>query len=421
MVRLLFLANTSFLFLSSSTAALLGWQQLRVIAFSLILASLAAAAVLCVPRFTMRGRELPFVLLWLLACIALLDVGGSFHPYDYKIVFPVIGILVAPHLSHALDGINLPRVFLFILSTYVLVMCATMVIGAGNVVIRGHDAMSRLDLTGSVVTQASLCVVTFVLASVQAAHSKGIPRVLVLAIAILAGLLVMLTATRTALVTLIVMAALAILAGPDRGRQIRAGIIGVIGTVCLFAIYTLAVSDAFLLRLVGEGQHDYTSGRAHSLLYWLAMAAEQPLGHGIGTIRSMMEDGRPYIDGGLLLEWPHNELIRFYVEGGLPGLLLVLVLLVGMTRRALRAAGSSNDPIGRALVLVLAADMIAQCMLQNYFNTVYHSTMLLLILAVLCDRYAVARQEDRRLLEEGAEGRTGSGGTHVGYAGKFDL
>ena len=399
MVRLLFVASMSFLFLSSSTALLFGLQQLRVVAFALVLASLVIAAGLHKPRLVFRGHELPMVALWLLAIIALLDSTGSFHVYDYKIFLPIVGLLVAPAIASALDGIDLARLLYRLLALYVLVMMATFALGAGNVVFRGQHDMLRVDLTGSVVTHASLCVVALVTACVIAARESGLRKSLALTVAIAAVLSIMLTGTRTALVTLVLFAVLSIIAGPGRGKQLRLAFLGIASFAIVLAFHTLAVSDTFLSRLIGAGEADYSSGRLHSLAYWLAMAAERPLGHGIGTVREMLQEGRPHIDGGLLLEWPHNELVRFYVEAGLPGLLLIIMLIAGVTRRVLRAAAACSDSLTRAAILVLAADMIAQSLLQNYFNSVYHSTILLMITAMLCSRVADARQPCREVPE----------------------
>ncbi|MCB2054530.1 MAG: O-antigen ligase family protein [Geminicoccaceae bacterium] len=384
-IRLLFLAATSFLFLSSSAAALLGLQQARVALFSAIVALLAGACVLYRPIFARRGHELPVVLLWLLTTIALLDAGGTFDLLDYKILLPIVALLMAPHLAHALEDVDLAGLVAKVLGLYVLAMAVTVAAGADNVVLRGHDALMRLDLTGSVITHASLCTIALVLACNGAVERRGFARFTALLVALLALLMVLLSATRTALLTLVLMGLLSVAAGPERSRQLRTLVFVTLAGLVVFAVHTVAVSDAFLLRLVGDGTSDFTSGRSHSLVHWLALAADRPFGHGIGAVRSMMTEGRPWIEGGRMLEWPHNEFVRFYFEAGLPGLLMVTLLIGGMLARTLRAAAIEAVPARRALMLVLAADMVTQSVLQNYFNTVYHATVLLMILAVVTE------------------------------------
>jgi len=103
----------------------------------------------------------------------------------------------------------------------------------------------------------------------------------------------------------------------------------------------------------------------------------------MGSTRALLADGRPSIAGGALLEWPHNELVRFWVEAGALGLTLVLVVMGEAVRRAVTHARRAADPVERTAVLAIAADMVVQCLLQNYFNSVYHATVMLMLLGML--------------------------------------
>jgi hypothetical protein len=71
-----------------------------------------------------------------------------------------------------------------------------------------------------------------------------------------------------------------------------------------------------------------------------------------------------------------------FVEAGPPGLLFVVLLLALLLRRGLRAARDAADPVLRALILVILADLVAEACLQNLLNAVYHATVLVLILAL---------------------------------------
>ena len=93
--------------------------------------------------------------------------------------------------------------------------------------------------------------------------------------------------------------------------------------------------------------------------------------------------------------------MRLYVEAGPPGLLFVVLLLALLVRRALRAARLSDDPMLRALMLVIAADLVAEALLQNLLNAVYHATVLILILSLAV---ATARRE-RPAVEPAAASR----------------
>jgi O-antigen ligase len=195
--------------------------------------------------------------------------------------------------------------------------------------------------------------------------------------------MIVLTGTRSAVLTLAVFAVLWVSAGRWR-EVVRPRVLGLgLLAVAVFVLLSLAVSDSLWSRLVALGGDQYSSGRWPAIRHWLMLAADRPLGLGLGATRQLLAGGRPEIAGGLLLEWPHNEFIRFYVEGGVVGLLLVAVLVVEAVRRARRCALAAADPVVRVLVLAIAADMIVQCLLQNYFNTVYHATVLLMLLGML--------------------------------------
>ncbi len=150
-----------------------------------------------------------------------------------------------------------------------------------------------------------------------------------------------------------------------------------------FGLLSLIASDTLWSRLTEIGRDDYSSGRWPSILHWLGLAAGHPFGLGMGAIRQILAGGRPEITGGHLLEWPHNEFVRLYVEAGILGFTLVLVLVVEVLRRALRSARATTDPVERTLLLAIAADMLAQCLFQNYFNSVYHATVMLMLLGML--------------------------------------
>ena len=69
---------------------------------------------------------------------------------------------------------------------------------------------------------------------------------------------------------------------------------------------------------------------------------------GLGAVRELLADGRPALDGTSLLEWPHNEFVRFYVEAGPPGLLFVVLLLTVLVQRAICAPpGSARSGAAR--------------------------------------------------------------------------
>ncbi len=64
-----------------------------------------------------------------------------------------------------------------------------------------------------------------------------------------------------------------------------------------------------------------------------------------------------------------------------------------------RAVRVTADPVERALLLAITADLLTQCLLQNYFNSVYHATVMVMLVGMLAaaedDRPAAAAVSER--------------------------
>jgi len=139
--------------------------------------------------------------------------------------------------------------------------------------------------------------------------------------------------------------------------------------IVLFVGYTIFISESFWLRIISADQDDYSSGRLHSIEHWLNIAASHPMGIGAGGVRELLNEGRPYLNGTDLLEWPHNEFVRYYLESGPLGLTLVCLLVGYLVHFALKSARRDHDLARKALMLIIASDLVAQSIFQNYFNT----------------------------------------------------
>ena len=177
--------------------------------------------------------------------------------------------------------------------------------------------------------------------------------------------------------------------------------VGLVG-VLVFAAYTLW-DASFVGRLAGEDAEDWSSGRSVSILFWLGRLGDQPLGLGLGAVREMLGPGKPWLDGEMTLEWPHDEFIRYLVEAGPLGLAFISLLLFTLVRTALMAAADA-PAVRRALLLALASDLIAESLFQNLFNAIYHATVLVLLLCLGARPMPEPEPEPRPLPEPGQPG-----------------
>lgn len=412
-MRLLLGAVLALAFVSSEAARLLGVEQLRTAAFLAALTALLATAAMRSPRFPAREPTVPIVLAVLLAAIAVSDgLTGEVDPGDYRIAILMLVFFAAPVLASALGTIE---VALFVWRCLAVYVAATAVIGLvamPEVFVRGSADLVRIDFSGSLVAHAGLCQVFFLATLGRMRERAGAPaRVLLAGSALLALLMALSTGTRTVLVTFGCYLLLDLAGDPERRRALGRLGVSSLGAAAALALYTLLVSDDFFERLLAGSSADWSSGRFDSQLHWLERALEQPLGLGFGAVRELLRDGRPAIDGTRLLEWPHNEPVRFFVEAGMLGLGFLVLMLGWLTGRALRAARYEPSPLRRAVLLAIVADMLGQSLFQNYFNSIYYATALLLVVVVLVEQAgnrpadlvaAGAGEPVRPLLERGA-------------------
>lgn len=382
--RVLLVLVCAFAALSSSTAALLGLEEERVVLFCGLVGTLLLAPVLARPR--VPRPDGPLVLLFLLlALIAVQDaLVGRLDPVDYKVLLPLLVLLAAPALVRGLGADEVAPFAWRLLSLYVAGTFAYQTLAEPAAVARGYAGIVRYDPTGSVVMHSSLSLIHLLLSLAKARAADG-PRARAVALGMgaLALAMILQSATRTVLVTLAVFALLTVAAAPDRraaaGTLAAAGL----GLGLVFAAYSALVNPSFLMRLAGaEGVQDYGSGRVPSVAFWLGLAGERPFGLGFGAVRELMADGKPSLDGTSTLEWPHNEVVRFYVEAGPAGLAFVLLLVATLVRTALRSARRDPDPVRRTLALAVAADLVAEACLQNLLNAIYHATVLVIFLGL---------------------------------------
>ncbi len=383
LTRALLLLVCAFAALSSSSAAAIGLEEERVLLFSAFLLLLLLLPFLVRPSLTCPSGPL-VALCALLAWILLADAaGGRFDVLDARVALPVLVLLATPNLARHFEPGEVARLVWRLLSGYVLMTFAYQLVAEPAAIARGHEGVVRYDPTGSVVMHSSLSLLHALLAMARLAQPmRRFPRLVTTALAGMSLTMVLMTATRTAFVTVALFAVLLAATSPRPGAVLRTLGLAAVGFGLAFLAWTLLVNDSFWLRLTGAAQDDFTSGRWSSVRFWLALAAEHPFGVGLGAVREMLADGRPALNGNELLEWPHNEFVRFYVEAGPPGLMLVVLLLGLLVRRAALAARREPDLARRTILLAVAADLVAEALLQNLLNAIYHATVLVLVLSL---------------------------------------
>lgn len=383
MTRLLLVLTCGFAALSSSMAMALGLQEERVVVFSVLVTALCAVPYARGTPLPRPGAGLVLLFLLLLAIAVHDGLSGQVDPLDYKVALLLLVLLAAPGIAAELGAEAIQRLAWTLLALYVAIAFAYQVVAEPAAIARGYAGIVRYDVTGSVVMHASLGLVCFVVAIARATVAAGPGRrCLALIVAAMALWTVLGTATRTVLLTLILLAIFHLATARDRHAALTRALAAGLGLGLVLGLYSLLWNPSLALRLLATDVGDYGSGRLPSLAYWLGLMGDHPFGLGFGAVRELMADGKPLLDGDSTLEWPHNEAVRFYVEAGAPGLAFLLLLVGVLVRTALRAAAVERVPERKALMLVIAADIVAEAGLQNLFNAVHHATVLILFLAL---------------------------------------
>lgn len=387
-MRLLLALLLAFAFVSSEASVLLRLDQLRMAAFVATLAGLLGLGLARAPRLVPSETTVPALLVALLALVLAADaVAGEVDPLDYKVALLLPVLLLAPTAAAAFVGRDPCELVWRLLALYVLATAVLAVVAVPEWLVRGRADLTRFDFTGSLIGHTGLCVVFLITTLARLGTADGGPeRLGHLVLAGVATVMVFLTGTRTALATFALYLMLEVAGAPAPRAAVARLVPLAVGGLAALTLHTLLVSDDFLERLLGGSSEDWSSGRLASQVHWLARGLEHPLGLGFGAVREALRDGRPALDGVRLLEWPHNEPIRFLVEAGLPGLAFVSILLGRITVLAVRAARIDRSGPRRAMVLAIAADMLGQSLFQNYLNSIYHAGALLLVLLILAAR-----------------------------------
>jgi O-antigen ligase len=369
-----------FVFVSAATAENLGLQVGRSAAFAIAFLALAGLALVNEPGVAAPVDLPALALLALFGAMVAQDWSGPLHPLDLKPVLPVLALLAAPRVALLLRGADLARLVWLVLSAYALAAAVLLALGPQATLLRAVGPAERWDVTGSLVAHGSLSTIHAVLTlSVAGQVRHGWQRAACAACALLSLGMAFLTGTRTVLAILAFYLLLAMCRGGARDRQRL--LVWSTAIAAALVAHTALVSDGLLLRLLGTGE-DYSSGRWSSLAVWLGRIGAEPFGIGLGGLRETMAGGRPSLGGEELLEWPHNEFVRFTVESGVLGFLFVTGLLAVTLRRAWQAAGTQPRPASD-LALGLAADILAESLLQNAFNSIYQATVFLLLIGML--------------------------------------
>ncbi len=321
-------------------------------------------------------------------------LSSTFYIEGYKFLLIFILIFFGSELSKAISASRIIKDLSLVLSLYTCLLITFFIItGADNLIrpVGAGEIYTRLDITGSVTIMAISSTISLLLISSLAMRTRSlIIRIALFLIAFTAGYLILLSASRQAILVIVVYATLQLLSGKLLNRKViirRASILGAaLASILLFTAYTAFINDSLYVRIFENPTEDYSSGRLNSVNLWLSEMHEHggPLGFGHIRNNTIQE---------IELLWPHNEFLRFYIEGGIPGAFLTFLMLI-YAISTLRFSMRPNEPsLEKNLTLIIFSVFIVQMSVENFINNTFLSTLCFLLLSI-CTHSTISQQRN---------------------------
>ena len=159
----------------------------------------------------------------------------------------------------------------------------------------------------------------------------------------------------------------------------------------VFMLYTNFVDSNLYYRLFQLDSENLSSGRFESTLHWLNLSSEKYGGLGLGFISMYSQSVGGYV--AHFENFPHNEFVRFYVEGGILGVFLVCFLVFFILNKSLKMVLNDNNNLRSTFSMAIFSIILVMSMLDNLFFDMYKSNFYYLMICLLSVSYTKEKIE----------------------------
>jgi len=359
-------------FISQSLASKYGIQSVLMIvyfsSFSLLLLTLFYSFKLRKKHFFIIAAM--FSMLVVLFCI---DFSDGFISYKgYKVILLLFSLLILHNLSNYFSTERLCASIFFIFLIYIVVSFLSHLLGNTNIVNVG-SLYIRYDLTGSVTAHAVLCSLYIMFSSAYYLKFKSnVKRLALVASSFVSLYMIFLTGNRQSLIILILFG---FILAYQQTKQINKSLfyfsIFITLFMIFFILFTLYVDSNMYYRVFNLNSDDVMSGRGVSVLFWLDKSSTIFGGLGLGYIAQYGE-----LYGGILETYenfPHNEYIRFYIEGGILGLVFIVTLLFVFFKLCFEIIKNDENNLRAIYVSAFFSVVFIMSIFDNLFFDMYKS------------------------------------------------
>ncbi|PHS73127.1 MAG: hypothetical protein COB22_02340 [Cycloclasticus sp.] len=330
-----------------------------------------------------------------LAIIFILDFfDGEIYLKGYKVLILLLIPFVVCKYSERFDSDTVCKLIWYLFLTYIVLTFSSYLAGHSREVIVG-TLYKRLDITGSLTAHAVLCslFIMFTLAWFNTAKYIA-PRWFMLCMLFVALYMLFKTGNRQSLLVLFIFGFVYTLAFPKKLQSILYASYGLMGMAGVFFMYTIFIDSNLFYRLFLLDERGFSSGRQEAIIYWISQVENVFTGLGLGNTAEFLVNLR----GELYTyeNFPHNELIRFYVEGGIFGLLFILLLLGYFFYWSYVVIKFDKNRMRVLYVTAVFSTVFISSVLDNLIFDMYKSNAYLMIILMMWSFYKRDTEEAKR-------------------------
>ena len=313
-----------------------------------------------------------FVFLVLFILLSSHIIVGKISLTGYKVfAIPFLMLLGYPS-SKYFETEYFCKIILITLFVYIFVSFFLLVTGHGRTV-SVSGLYTRFDLTGSVTGHAILCALfimfslSFLLSKVKSINSI----MLVIGISI-AFYMLLKTGSRQSILILIMFFSICAFLFKENKRNLIYSLALLSIFASVFSLYTVFVDNSFYYRFFSLDSSKFTSGRSEAIIFWLNNVTNHFIGNGLGYIAQYTSSQLTEIE--TYERFPHNEFVRFYVEGGLLGVVFIVSIFFIFFSKCLQIIRNDSSLLRKYFAAAFLSVFLVNIFLENLIFDIYKTS-----------------------------------------------
>ncbi len=319
--------------------------------------------------------------LWLLVILIVDFADGGVFLKGYKIALPIIIMLICHDLAKSLNVESALKAIWMMLLIYIIITFISHLLGNTRVV-NVAGLYSRMDIAGSVTGHAVLCCI-FIMFSISSviANKLFLGKKIVYVSSLIALYMMFQTGNRQSILILLVFSLIAVYQASNKKMALTYAVALFFSGGALFSLYTIFIDDGLFFRLFELDPERLSSGRVEAMSYWLSNMDNWVIGHGLGYIANVSQN--VWGELGVHQNFPHNEFIRFFIEGGVLGFLLITVLIAFFLLGCYDVIRNDHNKLRVLFSASLFSIVIVMSLFDNLFFDMYKSNFYILLGSII--------------------------------------